>query len=40
VATQANQGLRELNVGKSLMEVSRDARDNGLYVPAELTLLG
>jgi len=40
VASRINQGLRELNVGKSLMEVSRDARDNGLYVPTELTLLG
>jgi ubiquinone biosynthesis protein len=40
VASRLNQGLRELNVGKTLMEVSRDARDNGLYVPAELTLLG
>src|SRR5665213_331225 len=40
VATRLNQGLRELNVGRSLMEVSRDARENGLYVPSELTLLG
>jgi ubiquinone biosynthesis protein len=40
VATRLNQGLRELNVGRSLMEVSRDARDNGLFVPSELTLLG
>jgi predicted unusual protein kinase regulating ubiquinone biosynthesis (AarF/ABC1/UbiB family) len=40
VASRLNQGLRELNVGKTLMEVSRDARENGLYVPAELTLLG
>lgn len=40
VATQLNQGLKDLNVGKSLMEVSRFARDNGLFVPSELTLLG
>jgi len=40
VATRLNQGLRDLNVGSSLMTVSRDARDNGLYVPSELTLLG
>jgi predicted unusual protein kinase regulating ubiquinone biosynthesis (AarF/ABC1/UbiB family) len=40
VATRLNQGLRELNVGSTLMEVSRDARENGLYVPSELTLLG
>lgn len=40
VATRLNQGLRELNVGQSLMEVSRHARENGLIVPSELTLLG
>jgi predicted unusual protein kinase regulating ubiquinone biosynthesis (AarF/ABC1/UbiB family) len=40
VATRLNQGLRELNVGRSLMEVSRFARENGLFVPSELTLLG
>jgi ubiquinone biosynthesis protein len=40
VASRVNLGLRELNVGKSLMEVSRCARDNGLFVPTELTLLG
>jgi ubiquinone biosynthesis protein len=40
VATRLNQGLRELNVGQSLMEVSRHARENGLVVPSELTLLG
>ena len=40
VASSQNQGLQELNVGRSLLEVSRHARDNGLYVPSELTLLG
>lgn len=40
VATRANQGLKDLNVGKSLMDVSSYARDNGLMVPTELTLLG
>jgi ubiquinone biosynthesis protein len=40
VATRLNQGLRDMNVGKSLMEVSRYARENGLIVPSELTLLG
>jgi len=40
VALHQNQGLRELHVGQSLMDVSRHARDNGLYVPSELTLLG
>jgi len=40
VATRANQGLKDMNVGKSLMDVSSFARDNGLIVPSELTLLG
>jgi len=40
VATRANQGLKDMNVGKSLMDVSGFARDNGLMVPTELTLLG
>jgi predicted unusual protein kinase regulating ubiquinone biosynthesis (AarF/ABC1/UbiB family) len=40
VAMRLNQGLRELNVGRSLMEVSKYARENGLVVPSELTLLG
>lgn len=40
VATKRDQGLEEMNVGQSLFEVSSKARDNGLFVPAELTLLG
>jgi ubiquinone biosynthesis protein len=40
VAARLNQGLKDLNVGGSLMEVSRYARENGLFVPSELTLLG
>jgi len=40
VATHMNLGLLALNVGRSLMEVSRHARENGLIVPSELTLLG
>ncbi len=40
VASTKNQGLKELNIGRSLMDVSRFARDNGLFVPSELTLLG
>lgn len=35
-----NQSLRQFNVGKSLLEMSKHAVDNGLYVPTELTLLG
>jgi len=40
VAIRLNQGLKDLNVGKSLMDVSSAARQNGLMVPSELTLLG
>jgi predicted unusual protein kinase regulating ubiquinone biosynthesis (AarF/ABC1/UbiB family) len=40
VAASRNQGLRELNVGQSLLDVSRHARENGLFVPSELVLLG
>ena len=40
VAAGQNQGLKELNVGRSLLEVSKHARNDGLYVPSELTLLG
>ena len=40
VALQRNQGLEQLNVGRSLLEVSRIAQDNGLIVPGELVLLG
>ena len=40
VAAKRNQGLEQLNVGRSLFDVSSRARDNGLFVPSELTLLG
>jgi ubiquinone biosynthesis protein len=40
VATRQNQGLQQINVGMSLLEVSRSAADNGVLVPRELTLLG
>jgi ubiquinone biosynthesis protein len=30
----------QVNVGKSLLEVSRNAADTGLFVPSELTMLG
>jgi predicted unusual protein kinase regulating ubiquinone biosynthesis (AarF/ABC1/UbiB family) len=40
VASSRNQGLRELDVGQTLLDVSRHARDNGLFVPSELVLLG
>jgi predicted unusual protein kinase regulating ubiquinone biosynthesis (AarF/ABC1/UbiB family) len=37
---QQNQSLDKINVGTSLMKVSRVAMDSGLFVPGELTLLG
>jgi predicted unusual protein kinase regulating ubiquinone biosynthesis (AarF/ABC1/UbiB family) len=40
VASSRDQGLQQLNVGQSLLEISRDARENGLFVPSELVLLG
>jgi predicted unusual protein kinase regulating ubiquinone biosynthesis (AarF/ABC1/UbiB family) len=35
-----DQGLENINVGKSLLEVTKNAADNAVYVPSELTLLG
>jgi len=40
ISQHRDQGLRDLNVGHSLLTVSRHARENGLFVPTELTLLG
>jgi predicted unusual protein kinase regulating ubiquinone biosynthesis (AarF/ABC1/UbiB family) len=40
VALRRGQGLEELNVGRSLLEVSGIAQENGLIVPSELVLLG
>lgn len=40
VASSHDQGLRDLNVGRSLLDVSRHARESGLFVPSELVLLG
>jgi predicted unusual protein kinase regulating ubiquinone biosynthesis (AarF/ABC1/UbiB family) len=40
VASSRDQGLRALNVGRSLLDVSRHAREDGLFVPSELVLLG
>jgi len=40
VALRRDQGLEQLNVGRSLLEVSSIAQDNGLIVPSELVLLG
>lgn len=40
IALRQDQNLQQLNVGRTLLQVSRVAADNGLYVPSELTLLG
>jgi len=40
VSLHQDQGLRQLNLGRTLLEMSGDARNNGLFVPAELILLG
>jgi ubiquinone biosynthesis protein len=40
VALRRDQGLEQLNVGRSLLEVSSIAQENGLIVPSELVLLG
>jgi ubiquinone biosynthesis protein len=40
VASHQNQGLNQINVGMSLLEVTGVAAENGLFVPGELTLLG
>jgi ubiquinone biosynthesis protein len=40
MAAQQNGGLQQLDIGKSLLEVSRSAADNGLFIPSELALLG
>lgn len=40
VALRRDQGLEQLNVGRSLLEVSSIAHENGLIVPSELVLLG
>jgi ubiquinone biosynthesis protein len=40
MAARQDQGLQQINVGKALLAVSKNAADNGLFVPSELTLLG
>jgi ubiquinone biosynthesis protein len=40
VALRRDQGLEQLNVGRSLLEVSSIAQENGLIVPSELVLIG
>ncbi len=40
VAVRRDQGLAQLNVGRSLLDVSSIARENGFLVPSELVVLG
>ncbi len=40
VALRRDQGLNQLNVGQSLLDASASARENGLFVPSEMVLLG
>jgi len=40
IVIRQDQGLQNLNVGRSILEVTKNAADNGLQVPSELTLLG
>jgi ubiquinone biosynthesis protein len=40
VTLQRDQGLAQMNVGRSLLEVSSIAQENGLMVPSQLVLLG
>jgi predicted unusual protein kinase regulating ubiquinone biosynthesis (AarF/ABC1/UbiB family) len=40
VAEQQNSKLHELDLGRALLEVGRNAGETGLYAPIELTLLG
>ena len=40
VALRVGQGLNQMNVGRTLLEVTGTAADMGLYTPSELTVLG
>lgn len=40
VAENQNSSIAQLNVGKLLLEVGRNAGQSGLFVPTDLTLLG
>ena len=40
VALRRDQGLEQLNVGRSLLELSNIAQENGLIAPSELVLIG
>jgi predicted unusual protein kinase regulating ubiquinone biosynthesis (AarF/ABC1/UbiB family) len=40
ISQTRDKGLAQIKVGASILEVTRNAAENGLYVPPELTLLG
>jgi ubiquinone biosynthesis protein len=40
IGQRRDQSLKQMEVGRSLLELSANAADNGLFVPSELTLLG
>jgi ubiquinone biosynthesis protein len=40
VVDSQGQGLQQINVGRTLLNVTRTASELGLYVPSELTVLG
>ncbi len=40
IAEQQNNRLKEIDVGKAVLALTRSAGLNGLYVPTELTMLG
>jgi predicted unusual protein kinase regulating ubiquinone biosynthesis (AarF/ABC1/UbiB family) len=40
IAQTRDQGLAQIKVGASILKVTQNAAENGLYVPGELTLLG
>ncbi len=40
VAEQQQATLRQIDIGKGLVDLTRSAGQNGLYVPTELTMLG
>ena len=40
IALRQDQNLQQMNIGRTLLQVSRIAAENGLFVPSELTLLG
>jgi predicted unusual protein kinase regulating ubiquinone biosynthesis (AarF/ABC1/UbiB family) len=40
LALRHSQQLHQINVGRSMLELTQIAAENGLYVPSELTMLG